>query len=125
MFSTSVADGGPATATRSRRRQRPLSSENLVQQPKAKRLRLPLTETTFVSPDPQLEMIEVKTDKVATVHVNNEAVENPPPTLRKELNVRAKKSKHGDRAANKGDGSLVLVWSDTTALVLIPDADSF
>jgi hypothetical protein len=30
-------------------------------------------------------------------------------TPRKELNVRAKKSKHGDRAANKGDGSLVLV----------------
>ncbi|KAF7547108.1 hypothetical protein G7Z17_g7966 [Cylindrodendrum hubeiense] len=88
MFSPSVvADGGPATATRSRRRQRPLSSENLVQQPKAKRPRLPLTETTFVSPDTQQEMIEVKTDKVATVHVNNEAVENPPPTLRKELNT--------------------------------------
>ncbi|KAH7149505.1 Nup133 N terminal like-domain-containing protein [Dactylonectria estremocensis] len=121
MFSPSVGDGGPATATRSRRRQRPLSSEHLVQQPKAKRPRLPLTETTFVSPDVQQEMIEVKTDKVATVHVNNEATESPQtPTLRKELNVRAKKSKHGDRAANKGDGSLILTSTNAYTVSKLP-----
>lgn len=115
MFSPSVAEGGPATATRSRRRQRPLSSENLAQQPKAKRPRIPLTEQTFVNPDvpqQQQEMIEVKTDKVATLPTKNnniEPAESLSPVLRKELNVRAKKAKHGDRAANKGDGSLVLV----------------
>lgn len=64
-------------------------------------------------------MIEVKADKVATLPVskdkdnnnnNNKAQTDPPtPTPRKELNLRAKKPKHGDRAANKGDGSLVLV----------------
>lgn len=126
MFSPSVAEGGPATATRSRRRQRPLSSENLTQQPKAKRPRIPLTEQTFVNPDAQQqpqqqqqqqqEMIEVKTDKVATLPAKNnntniEPAESLSPVLRKELNVRAKKTKHGDRAANKGDGSLVLVWT--------------
>lgn len=120
MFSPSIAQGGPATATRSRRRQRPLSSEHVAQQPKAKRQRVPLTEQTFVNPDAQQEMIEVKTDgKVATLPAKNknknkniEPPESPSPVLRKELNVRAKKAKHGDRAANKGDGSLVLVRID-------------
>ncbi|KAH6899979.1 Nup133 N terminal like-domain-containing protein [Thelonectria olida] len=126
MFSTSVADGGPATATRSRRRQRPLSSENLPQQPKAKRPRLPLTEQTFVNPDARQEMIEVKTDKVATLPASKESnkgqSENlaPTPTPRKELNVRAKKSKHGDRAANKGDGSLVLTSTNAYTVSKLP-----
>ncbi|KAI5462506.1 Nup133 N terminal like-domain-containing protein [Mariannaea sp. PMI_226] len=133
MFSPSVADGGPATATRSRRRQRPLSSENLPQQPKAKRPRLPLTEQTFVNPDVRHEMIEVKTDKVATrppnkdnnkdnnnSNNNKEQTENPTPTPRKELNVRAKKSKHGDRAANKGDGSLVLTSTNAYIVSKLP-----
>ncbi|KPM46163.1 Nucleoporin [Neonectria ditissima] len=131
MFSPSVADGGPATATRSRRRQRPLSSENLVQQPKAKRARIPLSEQTFVKPDQaqaqvqaqaptQQEMIQVKTDKVATLNVNNDAIDNTPPTARKELNVRAKKSKHGDRAANKGDGSLVLTSTNAYIVSKLP-----
>ncbi|KAL4725189.1 hypothetical protein ACLX1H_007335 [Fusarium chlamydosporum] len=72
MFSPSVAQGGPATATRSRRRQRPVSSERATQQPKAKRQRLPLTEQTFVNPDAQQEMIQVKPDaKVATLPTKN------------------------------------------------------
>lgn len=64
-------------------------------------------------PQEQQEMIEVKTDKVATLQTQakNDVVESHSPAPRKELNVRAKKSKHGDRAANKGDGSLVLVLS--------------
>lgn len=118
MFSPSVAQGGPATATRSRRRQRPVSSERATQQPKAKRQRLPLTEQTFVNPDAQQEMIQVKPDaKVATLPTKNtnkniEPSEPSSPVLRKESNVRAKKAKHGDRAANKGDGSLVLVRTE-------------
>lgn len=115
MFSPSSAQGGPATATRSRRRQRPVSSERTTQQPKAKRQRLPLTEQTFVNPEAGQEMIEVKADtKVATLPAKNKTINIEPPepvspVLRKELNVRTKKAKHGDRAANKGDGSLVLV----------------
>lgn len=89
-----------------------------MQQPKAKRQRLPLTEQTFVNPDAaqQPEMVEaVKADKIAMLEPNTDApIENFQPTPRKELNVRAKKSKHGDRAANKGDGSLVLVRSTAT-----------
>ncbi|KAJ4265424.1 hypothetical protein NW762_004712 [Fusarium torreyae] len=124
MFSPSAAQGGPATATRSRRRQRPLSSENVAQQPKAKRQRLPLTEQTFVSPDAQQDMIEVKTDgKVATLPTKNKNIEPPEslsPVLRKELNVRAKKAKHGDRAANKGDGSLVLTSTNAYTVSKLP-----
>ncbi|KAF4966854.1 hypothetical protein FSARC_5511 [Fusarium sarcochroum] len=124
MFSPSAAQGGPATATRSRRRQRPLSSENVAQQPKAKRQRLPLTEQTFVNPDAQQDMIEVKTDgKVATLPTKNKNIDPPEslsPVLRKELNVRAKKAKHGDRAANKGDGSLVLTSTNAYTVSKLP-----
>ncbi|PTD02710.1 Nucleoporin [Fusarium culmorum] len=127
MFSPSIAQGGPATATRSRRRQRPVSSERTTQQPKAKRQRLPLTEQTFVNPDNQQEMVEVKTDaKVATrpTKNKNKNIEPPPepasPVLRKELNVRVKKPKHGDRAANKGDGSLVLTSTNAYTVSKLP-----
>lgn len=111
MFNPSAAEGGPATATRSRRRQRHKSTDSLAQQPKAKRQRLPLTEQTFVSPDAQPEMVEAtKVDKIATLDPKQDIpVENFHATSKKELNLRAKKTKHGDRAANKGDGSLVLV----------------
>lgn len=111
MFSAAVTEGGPATATRSRRRQRPKSTENLVPQPKAKRQRIPLSEQTFVNPDVQPEVVDAKpTPKSPSPDVMSEAnIENINPTHRKELNVRTRKSKHVDRAAHKGDGSLVLV----------------
>lgn len=107
-------EGGPATATRSRRRQRPPGTESIAQQPKAKRQRIPLTEQTFVNPDasaPVPEMYEVKSDKVATLDTRQDGIENQPPitpTPRKELSVRAKKPKGGERPS-KGDGSVVLV----------------
>ena len=52
-----------------------------------------------------------KNDKVATLDTRGDIPsENYHHTTpRKDLNVRTKKSKHSDRAANKGDGSLVLV----------------
>lgn len=118
----SADGGGPATATRSRRRQRPKSSESLTQQPKAKRQRLPLTEQTFVNPDAPPEMAQVKDEKVATLNSrkNGSDTENhdrhqqylqpqPQPSVRRESMGRIKKPKHSDRAANKGDGSLLLV----------------
>lgn len=115
MFSPSLNnEGGPAMATRSRRRQRPLSSDSLVQQPKAKRQRVPLTEQTFVNPDVQPEMHEVKSDRIAKLGIRPDGIENatpappPPPTVRKELSVRSKKPKPGERMS-KGDGSVVLV----------------
>ncbi|KAG5980232.1 hypothetical protein E4U55_004255 [Claviceps digitariae] len=113
MFNPSVAEGGPATATRSRRRQRPRSTDNLAQQPKAKRQRLPLSEQTFQNPDAQPELAQPgsKPDKTTAVALGSKQVapvENLHASSRKELNLRVKKSKHGDRAANKGDGSLVL-----------------
>jgi nuclear pore complex protein Nup133 len=130
MFSPSARDGGPATATRSRRRQRPLSQENIVQQPKAKRQRLPLTEQTFVNPEvPQQQhqqqnpdSIEVRPGRAPATELatdNNENHHNTPP--RKDLNVRAsKKTKHGDRAANKGDGSIVLTSTNAYTASKLP-----
>lgn len=111
MFSAAPAEGGPATATRSRRRQRPKSQESLVPQPKAKRQRVPLTEQTFVNPDvPPEAVAEPQLDKSPPIDITNEgSFENINPAPRRESHVRAKKSKHGDRAAQKGDGSLLLV----------------
>ncbi|KHN96964.1 nuclear pore complex subunit Nup133 [Metarhizium album ARSEF 1941] len=111
MFNPSVAEGGPATATRSRRRQRPKSTDSLVQQPKAKRQRLPLAEQTFTNTEPeaQPEMVQAEKAEKVTVDSKQESPpENPHRTPRKDLNVRAKKSKHGDRVASKGDRSFVL-----------------
>ncbi|KAI8286481.1 Nucleoporin NUP133 [Colletotrichum sp. SAR11_240] len=126
MFSPSASEGGPATATRSRRRQRPVSNESLAQQPKAKRQRLPLTEQTFTNPDvsnaPAPEMYEVKSDKVATLDVRQDGIENHhpiTPTPRKELSVRAKKPKGGERPT-KGDGSVVLTTNNAYTVSKLP-----
>jgi nuclear pore complex protein Nup133 len=115
MFTPALHEGGPAKGTRSsRRRQRPSSTENSVQQPKAKRQRVPLSETTFANPEPQLEepeMYEVKSDKLAVQSIKRDGIENAG-APRKELSVRSKKPKAGERAS-KGDGSIVLVGSSS------------
>lgn len=108
MFSPAIHEGGPAKGTRSnRRRQRPLNSDSL-EQPKAKRQRVPLTETTFVNPDGPPEMYEVKSDKVNRSGMKRDGIENFTAATRKELSVRSKKPKAGERVS-KGDGSTVLV----------------
>lgn len=104
-------------ATRSRRRQRPASADNsLNQQPKAKRQRVPLTESTYTNPEVPLksqpEMHEVKHDKVARLPSKPDGLENAPPaatrSLRREVAVRSKKPKQGERTT-KSDGSVELV----------------
>jgi nuclear pore complex protein Nup133 len=108
MFSSAVQEGGPAKGTRSsRRRQRPVSSDSLAQQPKAKRQRVPLSETTFVNPEAPPETYEVKSDKLDMLPVKRDGLDNRTPA-RKELSVRSKKPKAGERVS-KGDGSVVLV----------------
>ncbi|RDA83243.1 hypothetical protein CP532_3686 [Ophiocordyceps camponoti-leonardi (nom. inval.)] len=112
MFSPSAADGGPATATRSRRRQRPKSSESLVQQPKAKRQRLPLTEQTFLNPEPVPDMVELKSEKLPMVDAKQDApLDDAHVAPRRELTVRPKKSKIGERPATKAGGGGLLLMS--------------
>ncbi|KAH6690516.1 Non-repetitive/WGA-negative nucleoporin C-terminal-domain-containing protein [Plectosphaerella plurivora] len=122
MFSPSVHDGGPATATRSRRRQRPQSTDSLVQPPKAKRQRIPLTEQTFQNPDVPPETYDVKPDKNATLEIRQDGfgpenhIQQAP---RKELSVRAKKPKAVDRAI-KGDGSILLTTNNAYTVHKLP-----
>ena len=78
-----------------------------MQPPKAKRQRLPLTESTFLNPDKRPEMFEVKPDKVVMLEVKQDGLENMP-APKKDLSVRAKKPKPSERVS-KGDGSIVLV----------------
>lgn len=109
MFTPALHEGGPAKGTRSsRRRQRPLNSPDAsAQQPKAKRQRVPLAETTFQSPEAPPDMFEVKSDKMDLRGTKRDGVENTS-APRKELSVRSKKPKPGERTS-KGDGSIVLV----------------
>ncbi|CAK7262993.1 hypothetical protein SEPCBS119000_000257 [Sporothrix epigloea] len=137
-------EGGPATATRSRRRQRPMSSESFAQQPKAKRQRLPLTEQTFFNPDAPPEMFQVKADKVAMLNGRrSDGIESrqqlpsttssvpaiatvattpsntTSPVPRKELSLRSKKTKAGERIS-KGDGSVVLASNNAFTVGRLP-----
>ncbi|KAH6613756.1 Non-repetitive/WGA-negative nucleoporin C-terminal-domain-containing protein [Chaetomium sp. MPI-SDFR-AT-0129] len=118
MFSSAVQEGGPAKGTRSsRRRQR--TSEPSTQQPKAKRQRVPPPETSFVDPDPQPEMYEVKPDKIDLHTAKRDGMENITTTTRKELSVRSKKPKPGERLA-KGDGSVVLTTNNAFTVSKLP-----
>lgn len=60
-----------------------------------------------MNPDPQPEMYEAKPDKIDLQTAKRDGMENTT-TARKELSVRSKKPKPGERLA-KGDGSVVLV----------------
>ncbi|KAK0616247.1 Non-repetitive/WGA-negative nucleoporin C-terminal-domain-containing protein [Immersiella caudata] len=118
MFSPALHEG-PAKGTRSsRRRARPSSSDASVQQPRAKRQRVPLSETTFVKPDAPPEMFEVKADKLDLLNMKRDGIEaiSAP---RKELSVRSKKPKPGERAS-KGDGSVILTQNNAYTVSKLP-----
>jgi len=108
MFSPSGNNPPTASVRSSRRRQRPLSNEGSIAQPKAKRQRSALSEQTFIPPDGAPEMEELKSQKAATP-VRNEGLREVLGPQR-EIAVRGKKPRSGDRG-NKGDGSVVLVSS--------------
>ncbi|KAK3295030.1 Non-repetitive/WGA-negative nucleoporin C-terminal-domain-containing protein [Chaetomium fimeti] len=117
MFSPALHEGGPAKGTRSsRRRQR--TSDTTTQQPKAKRQRVPLAEAASVNPDPQPEMYEVKPDKIGAHATKRDGIENVG-AQRKELSVRSKKPKAGERTA-KGDGSIVLTTNNAFTVSKLP-----
>ncbi|KAK4676697.1 hypothetical protein QC764_402490 [Podospora pseudoanserina] len=123
MFAPTLQEGGPAKGTRSsRRRQRPLSGENSAQQPKAKRQRLPLSETTFANPDAAAtaapETFEVKSDQLDLLGTKSDGIENVG-VPRRELSVRFKKPKAGERP-NKGDGSVVLTQNNAYTVSKLP-----
>ncbi|KAK3995761.1 Non-repetitive/WGA-negative nucleoporin C-terminal-domain-containing protein [Cladorrhinum sp. PSN332] len=121
MFSPTLQEGGPAKGTRSsRRRQRPVSNEHSVHQPKAKRQRVPLTETSIANPDAQPDMFEVKSDKLDLTVAKRDGIENVAVSApRKELSVRSKKPKAGERIS-KGDGSVVLTTNNAYTVSKLP-----
>ncbi|KAI1773396.1 Nup133 N terminal like-domain-containing protein [Hypoxylon cercidicola] len=127
MFSASVHNGAEtaslaSTTTRGRRRQRPLSSENSPQQPKAKRPRIPLNDQTFVNPTAAPETYEVKSARPSMVELKQDGVEEPPAS-KQELSFRSKKARPGERLS-KGDGSILLstnIAFDVRKLPALPD----
>ncbi|RYP44446.1 hypothetical protein DL768_009093 [Monosporascus sp. mg162] len=129
MFSPSLDNGSANAAptpmtTRSRRRQRPLSAENSVQQPKAKRQRVPLSEDAFANSNSNAESYEVKSAKPSVPEAKQDGIKDPPPQLPKQgLSVRSKKPRHAERL-NKGDGSTLLAADnafDVRKLPALPD----
>lgn len=118
MFSQSpavnqVAPSGAGSVRSSRRRQRPLSNEGSIIQPKAKRQRSALSEQTFLPLDDAVEMEEVK--KIAALPKRQPSLPNP----RREIAVRSKKTRTGDRI-EKGDGSTILTKNDTYTVSKLP-----
>jgi nuclear pore complex protein Nup133 len=108
MFSPPAKAVAQAASTRSsRRRQRPLSSESSVSQPKAKRQRSALSEETFVNPEAPPEMQEVRSTRAGTTLSRRENARSAP-TPKRDLAVRGKKPKLVERGS-KSDGSVVLV----------------
>ncbi|KAI9643128.1 hypothetical protein NHQ30_008863 [Ciborinia camelliae] len=116
MFSPTINTGAPAPVRSSRRRQRPRSNENSIAQPKSKRVRSSYDDQTF-APTGTPEMDEARSNKVATLTRRESPKEVPNP--RREMAVRGKKSKGGERAA-KGDGSVVLTKNDTYTVSKLP-----
>ncbi|KAK2069570.1 hypothetical protein P8C59_004134 [Phyllachora maydis] len=119
MFSPAVYQDGPARGTRSsRRRQRPASSESLAQQPKAKRQRVPLSETTFLNPETAPETLEVKSDRPDLLGITRDGTESFG-APKKELSVRSKKAKAGERIS-KSDGSTTLTTNSAYTVTRLP-----
>ncbi|KAI1501454.1 Nup133 N terminal like-domain-containing protein [Biscogniauxia marginata] len=125
-LNNSTPNGTPtATTTRGRRRQRPLSAENTAQQPKAKRTRYErpnLAEQTYAEPQPAPETYEVKSTRSSMVELKQDGIEGPAAPKR-ELSVRSKKARPGDRIS-KGDGSILLSTNtafDVRKLPALPD----
>lgn len=65
-----------------------------------------MSDQTFLPPNGTLEMEETKSQKIATV--SKRELSREPSGQRREIAVRGRKSKSGDRAS-KGDGSVTLV----------------
>ncbi|KAG4029551.1 hypothetical protein MFRU_015g00900 [Monilinia fructicola] len=116
MFSPTINAGAPAPVRSSRRRPRPRSNENSLAQPKSKRVRSSYDDQTF-APNGTPEMDEARSSKAATLTMRESPKEVPNP--RREIAVRGKKSKGGERAG-KGDGSVVLTKNDTYTVSKLP-----
>ncbi|KAL2263795.1 hypothetical protein VTK26DRAFT_5087 [Humicola hyalothermophila] len=121
MFSPALPEGGPANRTRSSRRRQRTSDSSV--QPKAKRQRVPLADTTPANPeavDPEAppEMYEVKPNKIDRLATKRDGVENAV-APRKELSVRSKKQKIGERTS-KGDGSIILTTNNAFTISKLP-----
>ncbi|GAP83269.1 putative nuclear pore complex subunit nup133 protein [Rosellinia necatrix] len=114
MFAPAPTSGGQHGAptpmtTRGRRRQRPLNSDNSLPLPKSKRLRSNralTTDNTAVEPISS-ETYEVKSTQPSAVEAKQDGVEQAAVVPRRDLSVRSKKGRPGDRL-NKGDGTTLL-----------------
>lgn len=118
----SIRGDAPSMGTRSRRRQRPLSTDNLHVQPKAKRQRVPLSEQVSVNPGVSApDNFEVKSNRMAMLETKQDGfeVENATPVPKKDITVRSKKHKASERTA-KGDGSFVLTSNNAYTVSKLP-----
>ncbi|KAH8596344.1 Non-repetitive/WGA-negative nucleoporin C-terminal-domain-containing protein [Bisporella sp. PMI_857] len=120
MFSPAVNQAAPSGSVRSSRRRQRQSNDSISgQQPKAKRQRSALSDQTFLPPEDTPEMEEAKPQKVAGL-ANSRPLASMP---RREIAVRSKKTRTGDRS-EKEDGISILTKNDTytvSKLHALPD----
>jgi hypothetical protein len=93
-------------AVKSVRTSRKRGSESIPGQPSSKRIRKGIEDDTFVPLPESAQENRDNLKKTALLHLASTIAEAPGP--QKDIAVRAKKTRSGDRA-NKGDGSIVLV----------------
>ncbi|KAH8685964.1 Non-repetitive/WGA-negative nucleoporin C-terminal-domain-containing protein [Tricladium varicosporioides] len=115
MFTAAGANPTPSSTRTGKRRPRPLSNEGSI--PKAKRQRSALSDHTFIAPDNHAEMQEAKAYKPAALSPRE--VTREVSGQHKEIPVRGKKTRSGDRNS-KGDGSVVLTTNDTYTVSKLP-----
>ncbi|KAG9234385.1 Non-repetitive/WGA-negative nucleoporin C-terminal-domain-containing protein [Amylocarpus encephaloides] len=115
MFSASGTNTPGATVRTSRRRQRAANEDGSI--PKAKRQRSALNDQTFLPPDGAAEIEETKHHKTPTL--TRRESPRAVPVLQKEIAVRGKKQRSGERST-KGDGSAVLTTNDIYTVSKLP-----
>ncbi|KAI2640222.1 Non-repetitive/WGA-negative nucleoporin C-terminal-domain-containing protein [Xylaria nigripes] len=96
--------------TRSRRRQRPSSTDHSLPPPKSKRLRSDRSQSASqppVEPITNPETYEVKSTQSSATEAKQDGIDVPVVVQRQELSVRSKKLRNGDRL-HKGDGTTLL-----------------
>ncbi|CAL3967495.1 unnamed protein product [Diplocarpon coronariae] len=119
MFSPQI-NSAPATERRTSKRRLRSNGADSIKGPATKKMRMGISNETFVPPEAAQEMEETKGSKTVTL-ARSDSSREPVPIMRRDMTLRAKKSglRSKDRVG-KGDGSTVLTTNDTYTVSKLP-----
>ncbi|PBP19499.1 hypothetical protein BUE80_DR009740 [Diplocarpon rosae] len=119
MFSPKT-NSAPATERRTSKRRLRSNGADSIKGPASKKMRMGISNETFVPPETAPEMEETKGLKCATL-ARSDSSREPAPITRRDMTLRVKKSglRSKDRVG-KGDGSTVLTTNDIYTVSKLP-----